>query len=398
MSAEYAPDRNRRPKGHFLNNPKVRNLLYQAILAAVLIWIGYTLFDNTKANLENRGIVSGFDFMRDPAGFGITQALIAYDESMRYSRAFFVGLLNTFLVGAVGIFFATILGFLIGIGRLSPNWIVSRACSVYIEIVRNLPLLLQIFIWYFGVLRLLPAKRDSLDLGVFGFLNVAGWFAPMAVLEDGIWTILAALVLGICAAIALSIQARRRQAQSGKQFPVFWAASGLIVGLPALASLMSGMPIGLDAPELGRFGPRGGTQIASEFFGLLIALITYTAAFIAEIVRAGILAVNKGQVEAAHALGFRQAPTLRLVVIPQAMRVIIPPLTSEYLNLVKNSSLAVAIGFPDVVSVGGTILNQTGQAVEIISLWMLVYLTISLLTSALMNYYNLRTTRRGGRP
>lgn len=396
MRAEKRSGPVTRPPGRFINNPKIRNTLYQLALAAALIWLAYALFTNTAANLERQGIVSGFDFLTEPAGFGITQTLIAYDEAMTYGRAFLVGLLNTILVGAIGIVLATLLGFLIGIGRLSSNWIVSRACGIYIEIVRNLPLLLQIFIWYFAVLRFLPAKRASLDLGVFGYLNLAGWYAPRPVYGASFWTVALAAVVAVLAAVVIGVAARRRQERTGKRLPAFWIGAVLVAGLPSVVFVLSGMPLTFDAPGLGRFGPLGGTQITSEFFGLVVALVTYTAAFIAEIVRAGILAVSTGQTEAARALGLRNAATLRLVVIPQAMRVIVPPLTSEYLNLVKNSSLAVAVAFPDVVSVGGTILNQTGQAVEIISLWMLIYLTISLLTSAFMNYYNARTAMRGG--
>ena len=268
--------------GRYLNNPRIRNLLYQLILAAVLVWVGYTLFANTTANLERQGIVSGFRFMQEPAGFDITQTLIPYNESMSYGRAFLVGLLNTLLVGVLGVFFATILGFLIGVGRLSSNWIVAKVCGLYVEIIRNLPLLLQIFIWYFSVLRLLPSKRDSLDMGSLGYLNLAGWFMPQPVFDSSFWLVIVAAIAAIVLTVAVSMTSRRLQERSGKRLPAFWIGAALIVGLPSAVFFLSGMPLTFDPPSLGRFGPRGGIQVTSEFIGLLVALITYTAAFIAE--------------------------------------------------------------------------------------------------------------------
>lgn len=378
------------PKVALLNDPKVRGLIIQGLLVAVLGYAVYSIVGNTINNLEEAGISSGFGFLDNQAGFGINQTLVDYAETSSYGRAFMVGLVNTLLIAAVGVVLATVVGFLVGIARLSDNWIVSRAAYVYVEFIRNIPLLLQIFIWYFAVLRLLPEKRDALDLGIFGKLNVAGLYLPKPIGGEGFSIVLWTVAAGVIATFIVRAWAVRRQMATGRQFPVGWAALGLIVGLPLVVFLAFGAPLTFEYPTAGRFGPRGGTRVLPEFMGLLLALVMYTGAFIAEIVRAGILAVNKGQTEASYALGLSPGRTLRLVVIPQAMRVIVPPLTSQYLNLTKNSSLAVAIAYPELVSVGGIILNITGQAVEIILMWMGVYLTISILTSIFMNWYNRR--------
>ncbi len=378
------------PKVALLNDPKVRGLIIQAILVIVLAFAAYSIVTNTIANLERLNISSGFGFLDNQAGFGINQTLVEYSETSSYGGAFIVGLLNTLLLAGIGVVLATILGFVVGIARLSNNWLISRTAYVYIEFIRNIPLLLQIFIWYFGVLRLLPAKQEAWDLGLFGQLNVAGLYLPKAVYGSGFSFVVYAFIAGVIATIGIRIWARNRQMATGQQFPVLLTGLGLIIGLPLLVFLAMGLPLAFEYPTAGRFGPRGGTRVLPEFIGLLLALVSYTGAFIAEIVRAGILAVNKGQTEASYALGVSPGKTLRLVVIPQALRVIIPPLTSQYLNLTKNSSLAVAIAYPEVVSVGGIILNITGQAVEIILMWMGVYLTISVLTSIFMNWYNRR--------
>lgn len=377
-----------------LNDQRVRSVIFQVLLIVGIVSFGWWIVQNTAANLRAQGLPFGFGMLKDTAGFQINQSLIHYQETSSYGRVYFVGLLNTLLIGAVGIVFATILGFTIGIARLSQNWVIAKMAYVYIEAIRNIPLLLQIFIWYFGVLRLLPSKRDALDLGPFGLLNIAGFYAPNPVFGDGSGLLGIALILGIAGAIAVRTWARKRQMETGEQFPVFLTCLGLVIGLPLLAYIIatiaySGSPITLVYPELGRFGPKGGLRIYPEFMGLLFALSFYTASFIAEIVRAGILAISHGQTEAAYSVGLRPGPTLRLVVIPQAMRVIIPPLTSQYLNLTKNSSLAVAIAYPDLVSVfAGTALNQTGRAIEIILITMGTYLVISLVTSTFMNWYN----------
>mgnify|MGYP000250580104 CR=1 FL=1 len=326
-----------------LNDPKVRGMIFQALLVGLVAWVFYSVIQNTGANLQRQGLPFGFDVLSEPSGFSINQTLIAYDETSSYGRVYWVGLLNTLLLAGVGIIFATAVGFLVGIARLSNNWVIAKVSYVYVEAIRNIPLLLQIFIWYFGVLRLLPGKRESADLGMFGFLNVAGLYLPKPVYGDTAWMILAAFVIGIIGTILVSSWARKRQLETGQQFPMFWTAVGLIIGLPVVAYIIGGLPISFEHPTQGNFGPKGGLRVFPEFMALLFALVMYTAAFIAEIVRAGILAVSHGQTEAANALGLRNGPTLRLVVVPQAMRVIIPPLTSQYLNITKNSSLAVAI-------------------------------------------------------
>ncbi|MCP5081634.1 MAG: amino acid ABC transporter permease [Alphaproteobacteria bacterium] len=372
------------------NDPKVRALVSQAVLIGLVLWFGYEIVNNTFVNLEKRKIASGFGFLNTTASFGIIQTLVPYTEASSYGRVFFVGLLNTLLIGGIGIVVATMLGFLVGIMRLSKNWVVQKVATVYVETLRNIPLLLQIFFWYFGVLSALPNARNSLVLfGETVFLNSRGLYLPKPIFEDGSGAIWIALLVGIVAAFFVRRWATKRQEATGEQFPKFWATVGLVLGLPFLAYLLSGLPVSVEYSTKGTFNLSGGLQVIPEFVALLLALSFYTASFIAEIVRAGILAVSHGQTEAAHALGIKNSHTLRLVVIPQALRVIIPPLTSQYLNLTKNSSLAVAIAYPDLVSVfAGTVLNQTGQAVEILLMTMGVYLAISLITSMFMNWYN----------
>lgn len=371
------------------NDPRVRSALVQVVALLVVIWFGWSLFQNTLTNMENRGITTGFGFLGDRAGFGIVMSLIPYDETMTYARTFWVGLLNTLLVSGLGIVLATVIGFVVGIARLSSNWLVARLALAYIEIFRNIPLLLQIFFWYFAVLGNVPGPRQSLELSEMFFLNNRGLFFPRPVFESGFGLTLAAIVVAVVASIAVAVWSRRRQDRTGQRFPVLLSALALLIGLPAVAFLASGAPLSWDLPALRGFNFAGGIAIIPELAALLAALSIYTATFIAEIVRSGILAVSKGQTEAARALGLSPGKTLRLVVIPQAMRVIIPPLTSQYLNLTKNSSLATAIGYPDLVAVFmGTTLNQTGQAVEVVAMTMAVYLTISLVISLFMNLYN----------
>ncbi|MFZ2101778.1 MAG: amino acid ABC transporter permease [Oricola sp.] len=380
------------PKVALLNNPEVRGWLFQIVLAILIGYLAVTGWSNMNENLRRAGIASGWGFLSNNAGFQISQTLIEYSQATStYGRVFVVGLLNTFAVAILGIVFATVIGFVVGIARLSKNWMVSRLATVYVEMLRNIPLLLQIFIWYFGVLRLLPQPREGFDFGFLGLLNNRGYFAPKAIWGEGAGFTFYALVAACVIAWAVARWARKRQMATGQIFPSFLFGLGVIVLLPLIVFIASGMPLSWDVPKMGGFRPSGGMSIIPEYIAMLVALSTYTATFIAEIVRAGILAVNRGQTEAAHALGLRNGPTLRLVVIPQAMRIIIPPLTSQYLNLTKNSSLAVAIAYPELTSVfAGTALNQTGQAVEIISLTMLTYLTISLATSLFMNWYNSR--------
>ncbi|AXX59944.1 amino acid ABC transporter permease [Vibrio vulnificus] len=372
-----------------LYNPTFRSVVFQVIAILALVFFFYTIVNNALTNLNARGIATGFDFLSQEAGFGIGLTLIEYDETFSYGRTFVIGLLNTALVSFLGIILATVLGFVIGIARLSSNWLVSRFAAIYIEIFRNIPLLLQIFFWYFAVLQALPSPRQSISLGEAIFLNVRGLFFPKPVFEAGSAFIFAALFAGIIATIFIGVWARNKQKLTGQQTPMGRIALALIVGLPALVYFVSGMPISAEYPALKGFNYQGGISIIPELAALLVALSIYTAAFIAEIVRSGINAVSHGQTEAAMSLGLPRTRTLKLIIIPQALRIIIPPLTSQYLNLTKNSSLAMAIGYPDLVSVfAGTTLNQTGQAIEIIAMTMGVYLTLSLVTSALMNIYN----------
>ncbi|MGN6549509.1 MAG: amino acid ABC transporter permease [Pararhizobium sp.] len=374
------------------NDPKVRGWLYQLVLAAVVIYLVYAGLTNMFDNLRAHHIASGFGFLTAQAGFSISQSLINYDQSVSsYGAVYLVGLLNTILVSVIGIVLATILGFVMGVARLSKNFVVRGVATIYVEAFRNVPLLLHLFIWYFGVLRLLPAPRQSLKVGSLALLNNRGFFVPRPIPEALFGATAAVFVIGVVATILLSKWGRRRQMATGRIFPTVKVGLALIIGLPLIVFFATGMPLGFNMPKLGTFRPTGGMTVLPEFIALLLALSSYTGAFIAEIVRAGILAVDKGQTEASYALGLRPRPALRLVVIPQALRVIIPPLTSQYLNLTKNSSLAVAIAYPDLVSVfAGTALNQTGQAVEILLMTMLTYLALSLIMSGAMNWYNAR--------
>ena len=377
------------PPVSFWRDPRKRALAFQVVvLASVFAFFAY-IFGNTLDNLERRGINTGFDFLNDEAGFGVLQSLIPYDETYSFGRTFLVGLLNTILVSFIGIVFATIIGFVVGVARLSHNWLIRQLASVYIETFRNIPLLLQIVFWYFAFQNLLPHPRHSLALGDAVFLNQRGLYLPAPVGETGIGVVLWAIAIAVAAIVFLTRWAKRRQDATGQPFPIFWVSLGLFAGLPGLAFLAMGQPLSWDYPALRGFNFRGGMAMIPELFALALALAVYTASFIAEIVRSGIQSVSHGQTEAAHALGIRPGVTLRQVIIPQAMRVIIPQITSQYLNLTKNSSLAPAIGYPDLVAVfAGTTLNQTGQAVEIIAITMSVYLTLSLLISAFMNWYN----------
>ncbi|ERB65468.1 amino acid ABC transporter permease [Vibrio coralliilyticus OCN008] len=372
-----------------LYNPTFRSVVFQIIAILALVFFFYTIVNNALTNLEARGIATGFGFLTQEAGFGIGLTLIEYDETYSYGRTFIIGLLNTALVSVLGIILATVIGFVMGIARLSSNWLVSRLAAVYIETFRNIPLLLQIFFWYFAVLQALPSARQSLSLGEAIFLNVRGLYFPSPIFEAGSSIVIASFVIGIIATVFISIWARNKQRLTGQQTPMGRIVLGLIVVFPTVVYFLMGSPISAEYPELKGFNFKGGVSIIPELAALLLALSIYTASFIAEIVRSGINAVSHGQTEAAMSLGLPRSRTLKLVIVPQALRIIIPPLTSQYLNLTKNSSLAMAIGYPDLVSVfAGTTLNQTGQAIEIIAMTMAVYLSLSLITSALMNIYN----------
>ncbi|PAP93957.1 amino acid ABC transporter permease [Mesorhizobium wenxiniae] len=376
--------------GSFINDPKVRGIFFQAVVVIVLVALVWWIVQNTIDNLTRLRIASGFGFLRGRAGFDISDSAIAYSSDSTYGRAILVGFINTLIVAVSGIITATIIGFILGVGRLSHNWLIRKICTVYVEVFRNIPPLLVIFFWYSGVLSVLPAPRESINLPFSSFLNQRGFYFPRAVWGEGSWLILVALLLGIAMAWFVARKARQRQMATGQQFPVFWTSAALIIGLPLLAYALSGFPLSFDYPKQSTFNLTGGFQVKPEFLSLYLALSFYTAAFIAEIVRAGIMGVSKGQTEAAGALGLRPGSILRLVVIPQAMRIVIPPLTSQYLNLTKNSSLAIAIGYPDLTATTGTVLNQTGQAIECVLIMMVVYLALSLLTSAIMNVVNAR--------
>lgn len=375
-------------RGSLLYDPRFRSIVSQLLLVALLAFGIWWIVDNTIENLRRSHISTGFAFLRGRAGFDISDRLIEYSSDSSYGRALVVGLLNTAAVALSGIVTATIVGFLVGIGRLSRNWLIRKLATVYVEVFRNIPPLLVILFWYQGVLAVLPNVRDSLSLPFGSYLNNRGFYFPRLMWGPGSWLVLAGLVAAVALSWYVARRARARQMATGQPFPVFWTSVALIVGLPLLAFLFAGMPASVDFPQKGTFNLTGGMNVKPEFLSLYLALSFYTAAFIAEIVRAGIVGVPKGQTEAYSALGMRSGQGLRLIVIPQAMRIIIPPLTSQYLNLTKNSSLAVAIGYPDLYAIGGTILNQTGQAIEVVVIFGIVYLSISILTSILMNWFN----------
>ena len=361
------------------------------VLLLVLVVIYFTI--NAQNNMGNRGISFGFGFLSQESSFDITFSLIDYDGSHSYARAFLVGLLNTILVSSIGIFFATILGVTVGIGRLSQNYLIAKAAEWYVEIFRNIPLILQIFFWYFAALRALPLTVDSINFYDISFLNVKGWYVPKFV-----WTNFSvffySIIVAIISIIFFSKYARKQRDEFGKQLPTFYISIGLLIGLPLLTFLIGGVSLSFEIPELEQLSTtvyvyKGGVSIIPELISLALALSMYTATFIAENVRAGILGVNKGQKEAAASIGLTKAQILKLVVMPQALRIIIPPTTNQYLNLTKNSSLAAAIAYPDIVLVfAGTALMQTGRAIEIISITMLTYLSLSLSISVFMNWYN----------
>ncbi|MCW7556241.1 amino acid ABC transporter permease [Endozoicomonas gorgoniicola] len=371
-------------------DPVWRGVLFQTGLILAIVLVGYQIIQNTLHNLETRGISTGFGFLSESAGFGIIQSLIEYDESFSFGRTFVVGLLNTLLVSSFGVVLATLLGFLIGVASLSSNWLLTRLADAYVECFRNIPLLLQIFFWYFAVLGVLPSPRESLAWGDWLFLNVRGVYIPKPELAGETSVFYGSFLFAFLVIASLVWAGRQYRRQTGRTLP--WIKSLFLLGIvaiPLVAGWVSGVRLGWELPVQGRFNLSGGLTLIPELVALFLALSIYTAAFIAEVVRAGIQSVSKGQREAAAALGLREGRILKLVVVPQAMRVIIPPMTNQYLNLIKNSSLATAIGYPDLVSVfAGTTLNQTGQAIEVIAMTMAVYLLISLTVSLFMNAYN----------
>ena len=375
--------------GRAWTDERARGALFQILLVVALALLIAFVVSNTIANLQRAGLASGYGFLLDTASFDINQRLVEYSSTSTYGRAFIVGGANTVLVAAMGIAAATLIGFVAGVLRLSNNFLISRTAAVYVEFTRNVPVLLQIIFWWLIMLAL-PPVRDSLAIGDSVFLNNRGVRMPAPIFEEGSAIVLAAILAGIAGTFVVSRWARRRQDATGRPFPVGWTGLGLIVGLPLAVYFILGQPLDFDRPVPQRFNLKGGLNVTPELVALWVALSTYTGAFISEIVRAGILSVSKGQTEAAGALGLRRGLTMRKIVLPQALRVIIPPMTSQYLNLTKNSSLAVAIGYQDIVSIGDTILNQSGQALEVISIYMAFYLVLSLLTSAFMNWYNKR--------
>lgn len=373
------------------SNPAVRAWLFQIIAVAIVVGIAVYLIHNTVTNLSNRGITSGFAFLDRSAGFGIVQHLIDYEQGDTYGRVFVVGLLNTLLVSALCIVFASFIGFFLGLARLSDNWLLRKLSTFYIETFRNIPPLLQIFFWYFAVLRNLPGPRQAVNAFDLLFLSNRGLYIPSPQIGEGVLAFIGAILLALIISAGLYRYNKMHQIKTGQLRRTWPYALGLLVLLPLLAHWLFGAALHWDVPALRGFNFRGGMVLIPELAALTLALSVYTSAFIAEIIRAGIQSVPYGQHEAARSLGIPNPVTLRQVIIPQAMRVIIPPLTSQYLNIVKNSSLAAAIGYPDMVSLfAGTVLNQTGQAIETIAITMSVYLIISLTISLLMNIYNRR--------
>ena len=392
--ADTAVRTNRPPMGSWIYDPKVRAVVYQLVLVGIVASLIYEAATNALSAMARLRIPTTFDFWTQVSGFDINQTLIPYTHASTYGQAFWVGFCNTLLVGVLGIVLTTIVGFTVGIARLSTNWIVAKLALVYVETLRNVPLLLQLLFWYNAVLKPLPAPRQSLQLPGGIFLNNRGLVLPSPQFGAGSELIGFASLFGVAASIGLFVWARRRQKRTGQQAPLVPLTLLLIVGLPLAIDLVLGHPVTFDIPQLKGFNFTGGKQVFPEFVALLLGLSVYTASFIAEIVRAGVQSVARGQSEAAEALGLAPGRIRSLVIVPQALRVIIPPLTNQYLNLIKNSSLAVFIGYPDLVQVfAGTVLNQTGAAVQVMAITMAVYLVISLVTSSAMNLYNSRMAR-----
>ena len=374
---------------NFIFNKNVQGVFYQAITLSLVILGIYYIVQNTAQNMVARGLASGFNFLGVESQFDIQMTLIEYSPTSTYFDAFIVGLLNTLLVAGIGILFATIIGFAFGIMRLSSNWLVAKIAESYIEIIRNIPLLLQIFFWYFAVLRALPKPKQSIEFMDSIFLNNRGLFVPDPNVGEGSSILFYLFWLSVIISIGIFVWAKKRQNKTGKTFPAFFTSMALIVGTFTVTLAALGFPISFEYPELKGFNFKGGMKLIPELVALTFALAMYTAAFIAEVVRAGIQSVSKGQTEAARSVGLKEGLVLRLIIIPQALRVIVPPLTNQYLNLNKNSSLAAAIAYPDLVLVfAGTALMQTGQAIEIIGMVMGVYLFLSLFTSVVMNLFN----------
>ena len=370
-----------------LHSIAFRNIAYQLLLAAALIFLGWYLYYNINENLDRQNIATGWSFLNEPAGFDISESIIPFDSSQTFARIFAAGVLNTLHVAFVGIFLATLLGVIMGIARVSRNWLVSKVASAYVEICRNVPVVLHVIFWS-SIIRLLPHPRQALEPFNGAFISNRGLMLPFPV-DNVLYPWVAfTLVLGIGGALIFARWARFRREHTGQYISIFWPSTSIVVGLPLLVWALGGAPLAWDYPELKGFNYQGGISLSPEYIALLIGITVYTGAFIAEIVRSGIESIHRGQIEASRALGLRHSFIMRYIIIPQALRVIVPPTASQYLSLTKNSSLGVLIGYPDLVNIGNTSLNQTGQAVEAIAIMMLVYLTISLTISIFMNFYN----------
>jgi len=376
------------------NDPVIRGWVFQVVVVALVGLLAWFLVSNTVENLQRQKIASGFHYLEREAGFEIGDTMIAYSPASTYARAILVGMLNTLKIAVLGIIMATILGTAIGVGRLSPNWLLARVCEGYVEMFRNVPLLLWLFLIYKLISEAFPGPRQAINVLNSFFLSNRGLYFPVPVADPIHKWMGVALLVGIAAAVIVKRWAKKRQDATGLPFPTIKASIGLIVGLPLLIWLLGGAPHHMSWPELKGFNFEGGTVIQPEFTALLVGLVLYTSAFVAEIVRSGILALHKGQTEAALAIGLSRGHVMRLVLLPQALRVIVPPMTSQYLNITKNSSLAIAIGYPDLVASVNVTINQTGQAIENILIIMAAYLTVSLSISAFMNWYNKRITLR----
>jgi len=376
------------------NDPVIRGWVFQIIVVGLVGLLAWFLVSNTLENLQRQKIASGFDYLGREAGFEIGDTMIAYSPASTYARAILVGMLNTLKVAVLGIFMCTILGTLIGIGRLSPNWLLAKVCEGYVEMFRNVPLLLWLFLIYKLISEAFPGPRQAINVLDSFFLSNRGLYFPVPLASPVHAWMGIALLVGIAATFVMKRWAKKRQDATGQPFPVIWTGAGLVLGLPILVWLLGGAPHQMSWPQLKGFNFDGGTVIQPEFTALLVGLVLYTSAFVAEIVRSGILALNKGQSEAAMAIGLSRTQVMRLVLLPQALRIIVPPMTSQYLNITKNSSLAIAIGYPDLVASVNVTINQTGQAIENILIIMAAYLSVSLSISAFMNWYNKRIALR----
>ncbi|MEI6203664.1 MAG: amino acid ABC transporter permease, partial [Enhydrobacter sp.] len=390
MAVEALGSASRTTKVAPWNDPTIRGWVFQIVVVGLVGALAYFLVSNTVENLARQKIASGFHYLDREAGFEIGDTMIAYSPASTYARAMFVGLLNTLRVAVAGIVLATILGTLLGVGRLSPNWLLSKICEYYVEIFRNVPLLLWLFLIYKMISESLPGPRQAVNVLNSFFLSNRGLYFPIPLANPIHQWMGVGLLVGIAAAFFTARWAKRRQEATGQPFPTFYVGIALVIGAPIIVWLVGGAPVATSWPELKGFNFVGGMVIQPEFTALLVGLVLYTSAFVAEIVRSGILALNKGQTEAASAIGLSRGQVMRLVLLPQAMRIIVPPMTSQYLNITKNSSLAIAIGYPDLVASVNVTINQTGQAIENVLIIMAAYLTVSLSISAFMNYYNKR--------